>query len=1099
MRLHRKPPLDADPAALVHRMLQSDALPTELLSVIDSKGELTSSPAALEEVMVQHFTSVFAVPPPSDVPLPHPVPAMLLDKPTVEPQWFDGLMDEVTPEEVLAATTGTPLVSAAGSDQVSSSLWALALDQSELARELVSELFSACLRSSVFPAAWKTSIIVPLVKDAQKERAMSNVRPISLQSCLGKLLNKLLAHRLGNIFARHPVLHPAQRGFVNGGTITKCIDELLDAWDWSRAGMHEQYTLLYDIKQAYDCVQVEVLERALRRLRLPAAFVALVVDSLTGLSSCVRTAYGMSRSFNVRRSVRQGDPLAPLLFVILMDALHDGLECNPFDGLRHGLRMVMRDRVTMDVPSLGYADDTSVLTNTLDDLRVQNDWVHYFMAFNRMRLNHGKCELIGRDALGQPVTAAAIAAAGITIDGNALQPVPHGQAVRYLGVHMTFNGSWAAQQRKAIEKTAMFSRAVIKFGVTLKQAVYMYNVFLMPMLELALHYMHGPGTTACIQNCNRLIMGSIKHAVGSLLCLSHSAVALTIGLLLPSWLEVSVKTSELFLRMNDSDARWGELGRVLMRESRNFSVVMNEASVSSRGLDGATETRVSRAVHLAVRGLGWELSVPAPRRVGALGGRAQHLFEQAPLAHHMPDLGHCSGSTRHQLAAGGTQLAQDLWRGFGTTQPAQHVHVYTDGSFDPESLPQPTSSWAVTVADAWLDASFDSVPADEKLVRSHHVAAASLFGASIACTRGIYPAELQAVARALAMFPATFHLHVHSDSEASLKAIQTYEALTNERKRMRMASRTVLQLVHHLLQQRLAAGGSISWSHVRAHTAGRDIHSVGNRLSDYQANLARRTPAQPKPLTLRELPLMQCERHLTIVDRRTTQLQLIDDVRRTALSQLKQAALLSWQDRRNGRELFAGAAVLDLGRAVVSRGSAEQQHTLVHVATNSIHFHRAPISDEPGCATVLLPLQCDDCDAELTLEHLAVCRSQLGVDYREQLRRDILSLFGEEVQTIDWCARHRDIGQLVPMLLELFPLPAAVAASAPDSAARNKHLTYAMCGVFTEAQATAAAKAAGFKPHPDAKVGKRVLRRLRLLCLDGLRELFTARKAVGVG
>ena len=268
----RKQPLDSEPAALVHRMLQSDALPTQLLSVINNQGELTSSPAELEQVMVDHFTSVFAVPPPSDAPLPHPVPEMLLDKASVEPHWFSGLMDDITPEELIETTAGTPLISAAGEDQVSSGLWKLALEQSELACELVSELFSACLRSAIFPSAWKTSIIVPLVKDAQKERTMSNVRPISLQSCLGKLLNKLLAHRLGHIFARHPVLHPAQRGFVNGGTITKCIDELLDAWDWSRSGKREQYTLLYDIKQAYDSVQVDVLERALKRLRLPAAF-----------------------------------------------------------------------------------------------------------------------------------------------------------------------------------------------------------------------------------------------------------------------------------------------------------------------------------------------------------------------------------------------------------------------------------------------------------------------------------------------------------------------------------------------------------------------------------------------------------------------------------------------------------------------------------------------------------------------------------------------------------------------------------------------------------------------------------------------------------
>ena len=69
---------------------------------------------------------------------------------------------------------------------------------------------------------------------------MRNIRPISLQSCLGKMLNRLLAMRLSSILAQHPILHPAQRGFVLGGTTAKCIDELLDAWEWSRES-HEKF------------------------------------------------------------------------------------------------------------------------------------------------------------------------------------------------------------------------------------------------------------------------------------------------------------------------------------------------------------------------------------------------------------------------------------------------------------------------------------------------------------------------------------------------------------------------------------------------------------------------------------------------------------------------------------------------------------------------------------------------------------------------------------------------------------------------------------------------------------------------------------------
>ncbi len=212
--------------------------------------------------MVDHFTNVFALPadqPANDnaaaaaAPPPH-VPSILLDKPSVQSHWYDGLMSAVTPHELMDMMRDVPLVSAAGEDGVSSGMWKLALTGSEQTRAHVSALFSACLRTSTFPPAWKTSVILPLSKNAHKERSMSNVRPISLQSCLGKLLNKLrmLAHRLSNFFARHPILNPSQRGFIHGGSTTKCIDELLDVWEASRQGGHELHTLFYDIKQAYD-------------------------------------------------------------------------------------------------------------------------------------------------------------------------------------------------------------------------------------------------------------------------------------------------------------------------------------------------------------------------------------------------------------------------------------------------------------------------------------------------------------------------------------------------------------------------------------------------------------------------------------------------------------------------------------------------------------------------------------------------------------------------------------------------------------------------------------------------------------------------------
>jgi len=1103
MMRERRAPVEASPAALVHRMLKSDALPSNLHSVVDAHGALTSTAAQLQEVMVEHFREVFAVPPPSAVPLPHPPPAMLIDKDSVHAAWFDSLVADMGQEEIVAALSSAALVSAPGEDEVSTGLWKLALAGCPQLCTLVSQLFSACLRTSTFPSAWKTSVIVPLIKNERAERTMSNVRPISLQSCLGKLFNQVLALRLGTILARFPILHPAQRGFILGGSISKCIDELLDSWDWSRGAgegpggadaPREFYALFYDIKQAYDSVQTDVIKRALQRLRMPPAFVDLIQASLTGLTSRVRTAYGLSASFPVQRSLRQGDPLAPLLFVILMDALHEGLERNPFTGQQHGLVMQLGAHDSASLPSLGFADDTAALANTLANLRVQNEWVHYFMRFNCMRLNHTKCELVGRDAAGLPVTAAALAAAGISIEGNALTPVAHDKAIRYLGVHCSFDGSWHAQRLRTLGMLQLFTRVVSKFRVSLSQATYMFNAFLQPKLELALRYVHGPGTTAWLKGCDRTLVGCIKHAVASPLSLSHSAVALSLHFSLPSWLETSIKVAELFLRINSTECRWGRLGRLLLHRQLPARVIDSTVALP-RGDKG---TRITRAVMLAVRELDWSLRVWTERHGRAL--RSAHLLRGQP-AGALPDFTVSSGSDALQLQAAACQLTvvHDLWRGWGTAvaAPAQPVHIYTDGSHD-SSTPVPSSSWAVTVGDRWLHDNFALVPADEEELAAQpaHAGGAALFGGSIAATRGVYPAELQAIARTLAMFPASCSLHVHSDSQAAIAGIRAYERQTNERQRLRMAARPLLQLIHHLLSVREQAGSSLTLQHVKAHTHNTDMHSVGNRLSDFQANRARLKPLQPKPLCLRELLLQQCEHYVSMwrpSPEAGTPLMIIDDIRRAAMSQLQAAALSRHAKdaaKPESTSYLIGDGSLELGGIVLSHGSASLQRAFVHVATNSIHHLWLPTGRADRSHTVQC-LTCVPCTAAhappqaFTLQHLVACPHRAAIAFRARLRAAITAELATSPCTAAWL-RSNGGKELGAMLLSLLRI-----AAAASLAEQHLHSTRLLCGAFTRRQARAAARSLGFATAED---GRQPLINLRLQCLEHCNTFFSHRK-----
>ena len=763
LRRQRAPPLEANRTAAVHRMIDSDAPSLQIFSVVDSHGKLTSTDEQLEQVMVDHFESVFAIPP-LDPRAPRDPPAMLFDKAGIDAAWYAGLMNPPSEEELIELVQDAPLTSAPGQDEVSPGGWKIAILSCEAIRPHILSLFTTCLAASVFPSAWKSSIILPFVKDAQKERTMSNIRPISLQSCLGKLFNKMLADRLGRILQCHPVLNPAQRGFILGGTTMKCIDELLDAWSWARTSQQPIYTLFYDIKQAYDSVQTSVLVRAMHRLHLPNAFIELIADSLTGLTSCIRTVYGLTRRFAVLRSLRQGDPLAPLLFVLLMDALHDGLECNPFDHQRYGC-VLMFPSEKIELPSLGYADDTTIIANTLVNLAHQNRWVEYFMLFNCLRLNPLKCELVGQSEGEKQITHEEVVRHSICVDGRPLQPVPHDRPIRYLGVHSCFDGSWKEQQLKTLASINRFTRMANKFNLTVGHTVYMLNVFLMPRIELALHYVHGPGTERWITSCDRLILGCIKHRSESLLRLSTSALTSALRLMLPSTLEQCVKTSELFIRMNSTDARWGKLGRLLMR-----TVCPSSVEPATLGLPGPNRgNQINRAVYLAVKKLGWSLHLHEESRPDR---RRKRLFDIDPLPA-LPTLADCSSTQLIDLTDGVVAVAHDIWSGWSTpARPvASEVLVFTDGSHDPSSS---TSAWSAVVGDRWFDDNFGSLPTDEEeLARQPRLLGGStLIGASITATAGIYPAELEAIARALAMFPLHLDLHIHSDSRASIDAMR---------------------------------------------------------------------------------------------------------------------------------------------------------------------------------------------------------------------------------------------------------------------------------------------------------------------------------------
>jgi len=555
-----------------------------------------------------------------------------------------------------------------------------------------------------------------------------------------------------------------------------------------------------------------------------------------------------------------------------------------------------------------------------------------------------------------------------------------------------------------------------------------------------------------------------------------------------------------------------------MLREKVLAAITNGSNNNVR-LDSVNETRLTRAVGLAVLrcwaktvsksparlALGWELRLREERRFGVRDRAASNLLCATPVQGSQPGLDVCTDSELIELSAAQVRIAHDIWTGWGEAVPRsdQSVHVYTDGSFVACDDPQrPSSSWAVVVRDRWLDDNFAGVPSDEQELARHtgHAGGVTRYGSSIAVTRGIYPAELQAIARALAMFPLSAKLHVHSDSESAIMAVRAFEGQCNERKRLRMAARPLLQLIYRLMTLRQSAGGSFEMTHVKAHTRSCNVDSVGNRLADFQANRARQHPDQPRPLRLGQLPLQDCEPHLSVwrpldrsaEDPSTPRLMLIDDVRRTARVQVRSDALRRCSSRNGVDEqgFIIGHGCIDLGRVVLCHGSSEVQSCLVHVATNSIHFIEPADRGGPIRALCCDDLRCvkpGEPEPLRTLAHVAYCPGEQSRTFGKTLMGALYALIRMERAARHWCYVHPE-GRMVlrSFILALFPLPAGA-----SEAEERRHITRAMCGAFTDSQARSAARTLGLDPleATDPKTDSFFVK-FRLQCIEHIHAHF---------
>ena len=143
--------------------------------------------------------------------------------------------------------------------------------------------------------------------------------PISLVGCIYKLLAKVLANRLAQVL--DGIISESQNSFLGG---RKILDSMLIANECldSRIKSHIPGVICkLDIEKAYDHVNWDCLLSLLDRMGFGSKWISWMRACISTVRFSVIVNGSLTGFFDNSRGLRQGDPLSPLLFLLIMEAL----------------------------------------------------------------------------------------------------------------------------------------------------------------------------------------------------------------------------------------------------------------------------------------------------------------------------------------------------------------------------------------------------------------------------------------------------------------------------------------------------------------------------------------------------------------------------------------------------------------------------------------------------------------------------------------------------------------------------------------------------------------------------------------------------------
>lgn len=260
--------------------------------------------------------------------------------------------------------------------------------------------------------------IIKLIPKGKNEDSIAGWHPITLLNTSYKIITKTLAIRIKPIVQM--IVRAEQTGFLKGKYI---LDNLMLAWEtaeWAQQSGQNALIVKLDFHKAYDRIRWSFILKMLQWLGFGPKILKHVQMLFQDANVHLIINKNMSESFVLQRSIRQGCPLSPFLYVLTADAL------GYFLHKAHQMKLIKGISIPQDKVAINshFVDDSMLfLHNSEEEVNNALAMIQLYCEVFGSLIAHNKTEFL----MTQPYSNSQWIP-------KEWRKIRHGEITRYLGI-----------------------------------------------------------------------------------------------------------------------------------------------------------------------------------------------------------------------------------------------------------------------------------------------------------------------------------------------------------------------------------------------------------------------------------------------------------------------------------------------------------------------------------------------------------------------------------------------------------------------------------------------------------------------------------------